>query len=150
MLGALVGGASVYTVERNFFTAKGKDPAVVPVAIGAGVGAAVGATWAQWSISSHYHPGSRFNSAVGAAVGGALGSAIYFGGPGNENSSDQTLRVVAFLLAPSLCAYAGWHVGSEGDFYASGGAAAPAAWADHLWSQAPRATPMLQAVSVRF
>lgn len=152
VLGAFLVGGGTFLVEKNCCTAKGKDPAVTPVAIGAGVGAAIGAGWAQWSISNHFHPGSRLNSAIGAAIGGAAGSAIYFGGPANEKSNDQILRVVAFLFLPSLCAYGGWHVGGEDGFFDASAASPPPVWNDHLWNGAPRASAPLvaQTVSLRF
>jgi len=148
VLGGFLGGGAVFLVEKNCCTKKGEDPAITAVAIGAGVGAAIGATWMQWSISNHYHPGSRVNSAIGGAIGAAGGAAAYFGGPAHESSNDQIFRVLAFLLAPSLGAYAGWHVGGEGGFI--DGAAEPPVWADHVGFAEPRYPRALQTFSITF
>jgi hypothetical protein len=144
VLGGFIGGGAVYAIEKRYTTQRGATPAVVPVAIGAGVGIAVAATVAQWTISNKFHPGSRIGAATGAALGAAAGTAIYFGGPGNEKSSDALYRLLGGIFLAPVAAYADWHVDSELlDF----GSAAPApAWADHVGgagAQTERAPPVM-------
>ena len=149
LLGAFLVGGSVFLVERQCCTKKGDQPAIVGVAIGAAVGATIGASWTQWTISNHFHPGSRTNSVIGAALGAAGGSAAYFGGPARQPDNERIFRLIAFVLGPSLGAYAGWHVGSEGIFYAS--ASPTPAWSGHLvGDESPRFAQTTQSLSVRF
>src|SRR5687768_11005807 len=114
IMGGLIGGGTVFLVSRECCT-EGKDSDEVdpvPVAIGAGVGAAIATTWSVIAISDNYHPGSYRNAVLGGALGTGLATAIFFGGPAVEDDTDQILRFLTGIFVPGLAAYAGWHLDS--------------------------------------
>ncbi len=120
-IGAFLGGGAAFLVTRECCTPQNDSDEVryEPVAIGAGLGAAIVTTWAVIAISDNYHPGSHRNAVIGGVVGSGVGAAVFFGGPAQEKNSDEVLRFVTFLLLPGLAAYAGWHLESGGLFYRS-------------------------------
>lgn len=118
VLGAFLGGGAVFLVTRECCT-EDKDSdnvKIEPVAIGAGIGAAIATTWAVIAISDNYHPGNFRYAVIGGVLGSGLGAAVFFGGPEVEKSSDDVLRFVTFLFLPGLATYLGWHLESGG-FY---------------------------------
>src|SRR5687768_12899953 len=58
VLGAFLVGGGAYLTTKEFFTEEGEDVRIEPVAVGAGIGAAIGTAWAVKSICDHFHPGS--------------------------------------------------------------------------------------------
>src|SRR5687768_6204185 len=60
LLGAFLGGGAAFLVTRECCT-EDKDSdevAIEPVAIGAGVGAAIATTWAVIAVANNYHLGN--------------------------------------------------------------------------------------------
>lgn len=148
VLGAFLVGGSTFLVARECCTEEGEEVPIEPVAIGAGVGAAIGTAWAVRSICDHFHPGSGRNLAIGAVVGAGAGAGLFFGGPEVEDGSDAALRLVAFLFLPTLAAYGGWHM-EPGGFY-FGDAGQPPAWAGHVGPVRERSGGTRAAMSLRF
>ena len=150
VLGAFLVGGGTYLVTRECCTEEGDDVAEEPVAIGAGIGAAIGTAWAVRSICDHFHPGSGRNLLLGAALGAGAGAGLFFGGPTDveEDESDQVLRLVAFLFLPTLAAYAGWHLEPGGMYF--GDAGPPPAWAAHVGPVRERRGGHAAALSLRF
>jgi hypothetical protein len=146
VLGAFLVGGSTFLVARECCTDEGDDVAIEPIAIGAGIGAAIGTAWAVRSICDHFHPGSGRNLAIGAVIGAGIGTGLVFGGPEEEDGSDSALRLVAGLFLPTLAAYGGWHMESGGMYF--GGAGQSPAWAGHVGPV--RETRGDLALSVRF
>lgn len=130
VLGGFVGGGMAFLVTRECCTDDDEDVAIEPIAIGAGIGAAIGTAWAVRSICDHFHPGSHRNLWIGAIVGSGAAAGFFFGGPEKEDSSDSALRLVAGLFLPTLAAYGGWHMESGGMYF--GGAGQTPAWAGHV------------------
>ena len=148
LLGAFLVGGGAYVVTKECCTGEDEDVAIEPMAIGAGIGAAIGTIWAVRSICDHFHPGSDRNLVLGATLGAGVGAGLFFFRPENEDDNDAVLRLVSFLFLPTLAAYAGWHVESGGMYF--GDAAAPPAWAGHVGPVRERRGSSLAAVSVRF
>ena len=148
VLGAFLVGGGAYLVTKECCTEEGEDVAIEPMAIGAGVGAAIGTAWAVRTILDHYHPGSGRNLVIGAVVGAGAGAGLFFGGPEEEDSSDAVLRLVSFLFLPTLAGYAGWHVDPNGFYMAEAGP--PPVAAAYVGPVQARASTRLAAVSLRF
>lgn len=150
VLGAFVVGGSAYLVTRECCTGEGEEVPIEPVAIGAGIGAAIGTAWAVRSICDHFHPGSERNLVLGAIAGAGAGAGLFFGGPDiREDDSDEALRLVAFLFLPTLAAYAGWHL-EPGGMYFSDASSQPPAWAGHVGPVRERRGGHAAAMSLRF
>lgn len=151
VLGAFLVGGGTYLVTEQCCTETDEEVAIEPVAIGAGVGAAIGTAWAVRSICDHFHPGSRRNLVLGAIVGAGAGAGLFFGGPTDveEDESDQVLRLVSFLFLPTLAAYAGWHL-EPGGMYFGDASAQPPVWAGHVGPVREHRGGQAVAMSVRF
>ena len=148
VLGAFLVGGSAYLVTDACCTKKDDDVDITPVAIGAGVGAAIGTALAVKSICDHFHPGSTRNLWLGAAIGAGAGAGLLFGGPEEEDGSDGALRLVAFLFLPTVAAYAGWHLEPGGMYF--GDITPRPAWSGHVGPVRERPNGTLAAMSIRF
>ena len=148
--GVLVGGAVFLTTRACCTPGNDSDEvAIAPVAVGAGIGAAIGATWAVWAICDRFHPGSRTRAALAGAAGAGIGAAVFFGGPEEEAPSDGIYRLLTFLFLPSLAAYGGWHIEGGGGFYFSRNAPAPA-WAAHVGPERELRHAPVPSFAIRF
>lgn len=150
VLGGVLLGGAVFLTTRQCCTPQhdSDEVAIAPVAIGAGLGAAIGATWAVWAICDRFHPGNRTRSAIGGALGAGIGAAVFFGGPTEESPNDAIYRLLAFLFLPSVAAYGGWHIEGNG-FYFSRNAPTPA-WAAHVGPEKERRNTPFPSLSIRF
>ncbi len=148
LLGGFLLGGSAYLVADACCTGGGEAVDVTPVAIGAGIGMAIGSTWSIWAVCDRFHPGSRRNAAIGGVLGAASAAAFYFGGPPDESYNDALLRFLAGLFLPTLSAYAGWHLDSGGF---DGWAALPSAPASlHVGPTRASPRPAVPSLVIRF
>lgn len=153
VLGGVLGGGAVFLTVRQCCTPQhdSDQVALAPIAIGAGVGAAIGATWAVFAICDRFHPGNRTRSAIGGAIGAGIGAAVFFGGPQDpeaESPSDGIYRLLTFLFLPSIAAYGGWHLEGGGYYFSRN--APPPAWAMHVGPERERPPLPMPSLTIRF
>ena len=150
VLGGVLLGGAVFLTTRQCCTPQhdSDEVAIAPVAIGAGLGAAIGATWAVGAICDRFHPGNRTRAAIGGALGAGIGAAVFFGGPTEESPNDAIYRLLAFLFLPSVAAYGGWHM-EGGGYYFSRTAPTPA-WAMHVGPEKERRPMPMPSLTIRF